>query len=861
MSPSKRHPRLLPSAMAALVAGAGLVAPPAQARIVERASIPADLLALGRQANHDSDPQRIGLSDDGRFLVFDSPANNLVAGDRNPHPDVYLLDRTSGALQLIPPSPAAVADWGPSVGPLISGDGSVVLFHSERGDLSHDALRWQRAYAYLRELDAIEPVSVSSDGMLADRPVRIGGVSRDGRFVVFDSRAGNLVDGDSNGNFDVFLRDRQLGLTTRLSVDADGLQSSGQAMGSHISADGRHVCFHTDADALIPGGGNGSAQVVLLEVEQGLPVSRTLVSRTPSGQPGNADSYDCRIAADSLEVGFESSASDLVAGDGNGKADIFVAEPGSLALTRVSRFTDGSEIAGHSLFVRLSADGRRVGFLAEGVPGASPEQGDSVPMLHDRDSGETVLLARSSVDGTPRLAWNIELDASGSLAAFSSPAADLVTDDRNQADDVFIADLAADTLELASQAPTPLPAGGGGRHGAISADGRYVAFASNAAAMAVANGTLRTPQQIYRFDRLTRQTVQISRADDGSAANSHCSEPRLSADGRFVAYLSTASNLVAGVDDFSQQLFLHDVDSGSTVLVSGNAEGMPANRQASQPAISGDGSRVAFASSATNLVPDTEVARSRIFAWSRADGSLLRADLPSAGGNSNGNAQRPSLSHDGRLLAFHSTSDALHPGDPNTRADVFVKDLQSGSLQLVSRTPVGGSGDAASSMAAISGDGHHVAFQSDAGDLVAGDGAGPAIFVLDLDSGEMQRAAGPVADSIAVSEPTLSHDGRHLALLMRFASTIPGQAVRDDAFVLDRQDGRLQRASRDRKYRRLDVNTESAKLSADGRWLVLDIQPGMGTETPGRPPAPMGVDVVLAETPVGARIMVDGFEP
>jgi Tol biopolymer transport system component len=836
-------------------------------RVVERASVPGDPLVLGTQGNAPSDAGWVSLSDDGRWLAFESEASNLVGSDHNPGRDLFLLDRSSGALTLVPGAPASAADFGSSDHPVLSGDGRVLVFESERPDLAADGARVSRIYALDRDSGSVEPVSLGSDGTLANQDSRLGGVSRDGRYVVFTSFADNLLPGDADASNDVFLRDRLLGITRLLSVRSGGPGMPGHADDPAIDAAGSRICFHSSAPALVPGGGNGSQQVVTLPLTDGVPGAAVLASRRPDGQPGNGGSYGCRIAADTGEVAFTSSASDLIAGDGNGRSDVFAFQPVGAQLQRVSLADGGAEIDARSDLAGISADGMRVAFLTDSsaLPGGPlADDEDSAPVVYDRVTQSLRQLNRALGSGASSAgAGALAISGDGAFAAFSSSADDLVANDRNGVEDIFVAALDMGGVTLVSRSQAALPAGAGGSQPAISADGRYTVFVSSAPALLALHAPGLRSSQLFRFDRSTRQTRLLSRNTAGQPAAGSCVRGVVSADGSRIAMLCFASNLAAGGAADRLHAYLHHVSDGSTVLVSQTAAGVPADSHISDFALSADGSHVALVTSATNLVPGTSGARQRVLVWRASDGAIVRADLPPVGDNTTGSASGVSLSANGRRVAFASTSTSLHPDDSNIHIDVFVKNLDDGSLQLASRTAGGSSGNGASAQTTLSADGRFVAFQSQASDLVAGDTNGRGdIFVHDLLTLATERVSAAV-DGSAMFAPRLAADGRFVAFQAAFTSPFPqvGGNVRIDVFIHDRATGRSQRATRDRKYRPIEVTTMFHAFAGDGGWLAFETWPGMAVDVPGRPAAPLDADILLATNPLLDHVFADGLEP
>jgi Tol biopolymer transport system component len=203
-------------------------------------------------------------------------------------------------------------------------------------------------------------VSVASDGTEGnDASWGWPSISADGRYVAFTSRASNLVPGDTYGTWDVFVHDRLTGQTTRVSVASDGTEGIGVSDHPSISADGRYVAFMSYASNLVPGDTNGWADIF---VHDRLTGQTTRVSVASDGTEGNGDSWTPSISADGRYIAFTSRASNLVPGDTNGREDVFVHDRLTGQTTRVSVASDGTEGNNHSVGGSISADGRYVAF-------------------------------------------------------------------------------------------------------------------------------------------------------------------------------------------------------------------------------------------------------------------------------------------------------------------------------------------------------------------------------------------------------------------------------------------------------------------------------------------------------------------
>ncbi len=262
-------------------------------------------------------------------------------------------------------------------------------------------------------------------------------------------------------------------------------------------------------------------------------------------------------------------------------------------------------------------------------------------------------------------------------------------------------------------------------------------------------------------------TTRVSVNSTGAQGNGHSAYPSISADGRFVAFASGASNLVPG-DTGYWDVFVHDRQTGTTTRVSVSSTGTQSNDNSGDPSISADGLYVAFTSSAQNLIPGDTNGRADVFVHDRQTGTTTRVSVNSTGTQGDFNSWRPAISANGRYVAFISDATTLVPGDTNGRADVFVHDRQTGATTRVSVSSAGIQGDGfveGSSTPSISADGRFVAFASGASNLVPGDTNNQKdVFVHDRQTGATTRVSVSSADDksggcwSSNSSPSLSVD-------------------------------------------------------------------------------------------------------
>jgi len=363
-------------------------------------------------------------------------------------------------------------------------------------------------------------------------------------------------------------------------------------------------------------------------------------------------------------------------------------------------------------------------------------------------------------------------------------------------------------------------------HSSASADGRYIAFVSNATNLVP--GDTNGDRDIFVRDRQSGTTTRVSVSSSGAQGN-HNSHglPTISSDGRYVGFSSFATNLVSGDANAKEDVFVHDRQDGSTVLVSLNSAEEQGNEFSEDPSISADGRYVAFHSRASNLVTGDTNGDDDIFRRDLQDGTTERVSVSSAGVQGNASADRePSVSADGRYVAFSSSATNLVANDNNAEGDVFVRDMQSGATQRVSISSVGGEGDSRSLAPGMSADGRYVAFQSLASNLVTGDtNYRPDVFVRDLLGGTTQRVSVNSANAEGNSDswgPWISADGRYVAFTSYASNLVAGDTNGiSDVFLRDRQSGSTERVSVSSAGTQGNLSSFLPSASSDGRFVFF----------------------------------------
>lgn len=341
----------------------------------------------------------------------------------------------------------------------------------------------------------------------------------------------------------------------------------------------------------------------------------------------------------------------------------------------------------------------------------------------------------------------------------------------------------------ATRVDSPSVTGGAfAQSAATSIDGRFVAYESYGAGGAT----------IWRYDRRTGATVSVTRGSAGAAPNGSSFDPSISDDGRFVAYRSSASNLVPGDENQHTDVFVTDLAKGTTTLESVGVGGAAADGDSYSPSLSADGSKLAFASAAGNLVARDANGRVDVFVRDRAAHATGRASVARDGGDPDQASMSPAISADGDSVAFTSRADNLVSGIRTEYWDIFVRRISTATTTLVTVSYAGKKADSSSYSPAISGDGSVVAFESSATNLVRHDNGSRDVFVRDLRSGSITLLS-PHLDRSShgdATDATISRDGRYVAFAAWDPSIVAGDRNgTQDVFVRDRGTGATRRVS------------------------------------------------------------------
>ncbi len=613
------------------------------------------------------------ISDDGNIISFVSAATNLVGNDVANDPngvaeDVFVYNRTADTLTLasqkfgatttadIPTNPLRKLK-----APIVSGDGSVVLYGNDATNIvDKDTNDSTDVFAYavatpgntLVTKVANNQNSVTGAGVSTIQAQ--GSVSKDGRYVVFVSDVNSLVTGDRNGQSDVFLRD-----TTLPSTDPNAIK-----LISHLAAD---------------------------------------PAKSASGASGNPF-----ISADGKYVVFSSAADDLVATDTNTQQDIFLYTVATGAIELISKGAAPADGASDNASIAVSGAELYVTFTSKATNlGATVAGGFNNVYLWKKSTGQIKLVSRTATGvGGNQDSSDPIISADGNYIAFTSLANNLtgpVSADTHS--DVFLYNIAQDTLKLVSQSAAGAIGNAASLNPVISDINGVVAFestATNLTALADTNNAA----DIFRYSATTNTIALVSVNAAGTAAGivpvsptgqqEGSSGASINADGTAIAFTSTASNLTATPDtNADRDVFVRNTTTNSTTLISKAKAGNTAsNGASSNVVISGDGQTVAFISTATDLATLDTTAIADVYVSSTTAPAPALISTNTAGtGSSDANATTVTLNRDGGFVVFDSDASNLIANDANASSDVFQRPTKA-IVSLKATTATATEGDA-----------------------------------------------------------------------------------------------------------------------------------------------------------------------
>jgi Tol biopolymer transport system component len=870
------------------------------------------------------------MSADGRFVAFTSTATNLAGTDTNLHgQDVFVRDRQTGTTVLASLGPDGAQLPAGANRPAITDDGRFVAF-----------IGLNSGNAYVRDLQngVTEIVTVSTAGVVANGSVTTLAMTPDGRYVVFSSTATNLVSGDTNGAMDVFVRDRVAGTTERVSLAQDGSAPSGGSDGPAISPDGRFVAFQSPAANLVAGDTNSVRDVFIRDRSRG---TTTRASVSSAGVQGSGASSAPALSATSpaggagplVTVAFESAARQLVSDKTSTVSDIFArdlsetetAAPtltmaattspnadgwyrGNVTVSLAASGACGQPVITYTLTGAQTGSGTRVlagsvtisaegitAVTATAVDAAASSAPQTLKVRIDRtapavtytidppggSSAGPVTVTFIASDAVSGLA-DVPVDAGGvatipvtvdpqvtssvsrtftdragnavtttvgvlpiAITASASPLANAAGRNNTDVEITFTASGGS----TAARRITFQLTGAETRTGSLIADSAHVSvktegtttvtYSATNAGFSTAPQTFdvridKTPPDVsYTIDppggsSSAPVTVTFTASDalsglagvpvdpSGIATVTITADPRVTGTvtRTFTDRAGNAPTVTADI------LPARGCLVGTTTRASVTAGGTQAHGASGAPSLSGDGRYIAFESDAADLVPGDTNGVTDIFVRDRLTGLTVRASVSSAGVQANGSSSQARMSPGGRYVTFASNASNLVPGDTNEKQDIFVRDLVTGSTTRVSVQSdetqfhsFSPNWESFTEPTIVGGDGRYVAFtgsptsQYDFAHVMLHDRLTHITTTAGIAEG---------GGALRTTDPALSADGRYLAYVAGISSTSY------DLLIRDLVGGTMTRVS----HTIFGTDLSEPALSADGRYAAFNAKLG-----------------------------------
>ncbi|HWD90774.1 MAG TPA: hypothetical protein VG938_00355 [Verrucomicrobiae bacterium] len=662
-------------------------------------------------------------------------------------------------------------------------------------------------------------------------------ISPDGRYVLFASTAANLIL-NSNGvaipslfpiSMNVYLRDRTNGTTQLVSVNLSGTGGGNEdSWPQGVSSNGQYVLFESAASDLVANDTNNASDVFVRDLING---TTMLVSTNIHGGVANGVSRNSVMTPDGRYVAFVSTATNLVAGDTNQIADVFVRDLRSATTMLVSvgaMSTNSTKLTSSSESPAITPDGRYVAFSSTAtnlLPGVTAA---GEVYVRDLTSAQTVwasvnarTTARALLGTSNVVSYCPSITADGNYVAFEtasnqpSPTANgLILRQNTQTSGTDLVSTNANVTSWPLGDFYPLD---------MTPDGRFISFVAN-----VAGNSPLTSTAIYLWDAQTGTNTLVSmNHDTGLVSDGICSAPLVSSNGQFVAFVSSGTNVATNSPTGEFHVYVRDQLAGLTTLADGDTNGVGAGVPYDTfPDLSDDGRSVVFQCAKENLVPNDRNHASDVFVRDTVAATTELVSVPaptltSSTPNGISGFYPGSVSASGRFVAFSSEADNLIPGDTNRQRNIFVRNLLLGTNVLVSADT---NGMAASGFEpAISGDGRYVAFSSYASNLIAGDtNNSQDVFLRDLQAGTTTLVsvspAGVRPGNNDSFSPAISGDGRFVLFHSKASNLASGPFISgiENLFLRDVQMGT--------NYALTIANTgtgvSAAAMTPDGRYVV-----------------------------------------
>lgn len=685
------------------------------------------------------------ISLDGRFLVFASSSASVVSGDTNGTPDIFLRDLVAKTTNRISVTASGTQLSGVCRNPSISADGRYVLYESNTSEFGDNPLAIFGIYVYDALIKTTRRVDSTAANVFADRECSAAEISRSGTRCVFTSNATNLWPNDINMLMDVFVKDLDTGQLFLVDQSSTGGQASSLSLNNmpSISGDGTRVCFASTASNLVENDTNDNLDVFLRDLTAG---TTRRISKTPRTSQPNGQCRVPRISGDGKTVVFQSIATNLPGGNPAAQQQLYLWKERDDELRLMPPTLDSSAILGQSYPGVIDQTGTLVSFTSDArkiVPGdanrsvdaftldtgtmqakrwvkdilptmangdcqitAGDAQGsvwfeshatnltefrdsDTFPALFRAMDGNPIqrVLPVNSVDSRAQHIWTLG-DCADADVLWLSTFLSLLPEDTNQDEDAYALHPSNGAIELISISQSGSIGDRASSVSDASADGRWYALSSYATNFG--SGLGQTGSRAFRKDMLTGGIAFAGETQSGVQANSSSWSIGVSDDGRYLVFGSESTNLVPNLSTFNRrQMYRKDFATGRLTLASCSADGKPSASDVLESKLSANGRFLALATRGINMTNGINTGRVQVILKDLLTGEVTAASLGFAGEFANQDCSINAISATGRFVLFASKATNLDLAATAGIQQIYIRDMLIGQTWLVSKSTSG----------------------------------------------------------------------------------------------------------------------------------------------------------------------------